>query len=440
MWPGALAPYGRQRRDENPHVPSDSLSRIDATAVCEDAFAFAYPLVLMELMRRYATSVSAPDPGTMRAPPNRLVHARARPGGGAGTLSSSAWLDLAHGPVVLSVSDTHGRYYVMSLIDMWTSVFASVGARTTGTRAGRYAIGLRGMDGSALPEGVLPITSPTRHVRIAAETCLEPGEGEAGIRAIQDSYGLASRYSRGDPAVADDSAPPADLVDRMDARSFFRLAGRLLTENPPRARDRDVVERARCLGLFATCDDDAWIGDDPELQRAVEWAASRAQATLRAQAASAMGEVWGTWHIDYRRGRFGTDYMCRAAAAIAALGADVPEDSLPALTRTDAHGRRLSGSRRYVLRFGRDTPPPVHGFWALTVAGAGVSLGDRDGLTVDGDGSLPILIQHDRPARACRSNWLPTPPGNFTLVLRLYWPSDEILRRRWTPPPVTLAE
>ena len=66
-----------------------------------------------------------------------------------------------------------------------------------------------------------------------------------------------------------------------------------------------------------------------------------------------------------------------------------------------------------------------------------MSLGDRDGLTLDGDGSLPIHIQHDRPARARRSNWLPAPAGDFTLVLRLYWPREEVLDRRWTPPAVT---
>ncbi len=419
-------------------MTSDSLIRADAAAVCEDAFAFAYPLVLMELTRRQMTSVPAPDPGTMRAPPNQLVHARGRPGAGAGTLSTSAWLDLARGPVVLSVADTHGRYYVMSLIDMWTSVFASVGARTTGTGAGRYAIGLRGMRGSALPEGVLPITAPTRHVRIAGETCLDPVDVEADSGAIRSSFALATPNGGCDPPAAGGSAPPAELVDRLDARAFFRLAGRLLADNPPRGRDRALVERARGLGFFT--DDEAWMGDDPELQRVAEQATSRARETVRAQAAAAMGEMVGNWHIDYRRGRFATDYVCRAAAALAPLGADVPEDLLPAFTRCDADGRPLTGSHRYVLRFRPDTPPPVHGFWALAVPGEGVSLGDRDGLTVDVDGSLPILIQHDRPARALRSNWLPAPPGDFTLVLRLYWPRDEVLTRRWTPPAVTLAE
>jgi hypothetical protein len=420
-------------------LTSDTLIGTDAAAVCEDAYAFAYPLVLMELTRRQMTSVPAPDPGTMRAPPNRFVHARGRPGAGAGTLSSSAWLDLAQGPVVVSVADTHGRYYVLSLIDMWTTVFASIGPRTTGTGAGSYAIGLRGRGGPALPEGVIPITAPTRHVRIAGETCLDRGDAEPDLRAIRRSYALASLDAPSEPAAADASAPPAELVDRLDARSFFRMVGRLLADNPPRSRDRLLVKRARSLGLL-TGGEAAWMGGDAELQRTVEEATSRARATVRAQAASLMGETFGTWHIDYRRGRFGSDYLCRAAAAVAPLGTDVPEDSLPALTCNDAAGRPLTGSRRYVLRFGPDTPPPVHGFWALTVPGAGVSLGDRDGLTVDGDGSLPILIQHDRPPRASRSNWLPVPPGDFTLVLRLYWPRDEVLRRHWTPPAVTLAE
>ena len=419
-------------------MTSDTLSRIDAAAVCEEAFVFAYPLVLMEHARIQMTSVPAPDPDTLRAPPNRFVHALGRPGRGAGTLRSSAWLDLAKGPVVLSVPDTHGRYYLLSLIDMWTSVFASVGARTTGTGPGRYAIGLRGMHRSALPAGVLPITSPTRHVRIAGQTCLEPGEKETDVKPVEDGYRLTPLGGQCAAPVAVDSGAPAERVDRLDARAFFRLAARLLADNPPCAQDRDVMDRARRLGLF-TDREDAWMEGDPELLRAVEQGTSRGREVVRARAASAMGEVCGHWQIDYRRGRFGRDYVCRAAAARAPLGADVPEDALPALTRTDADGRPLTGSHRYVLRFGPDTPPPVHGFWALTVPGAAVSLGDRDGLTIDDDGSLSILIQRDRPPRARRSNWLPVPPGHFALVLRLYWPRDEVLRRRWTPPAVTLA-
>ena len=49
-------------------------------------------------------------------------------------------LQLSGGPRVLDVPDTTGRYYVIQLLDAYSNTFAYVGRRTTGTRAGSYAI------------------------------------------------------------------------------------------------------------------------------------------------------------------------------------------------------------------------------------------------------------------------------------------------------------
>ena len=337
------------------------------------------------------------------------------------------------------------------MIDMWTNAFASVGARTTGTGAGAYAIGLAGAQRHALPPGVQPIPAPTRYVRIAGHTCVDPGERDSDAWAVQRLYRLAplSRWPDGHHALAsaggerhDDAAPPAEALDGMDARTFFGLAGRLLADNPARPEDRHLIERARRVGLF-TGSDDGWTGGEPAQLVAAERGMRRARALVRAHAGSAMGELRGRWRIEYRRGHFGTDYLRRAAASRAPLGVTIPADALPALTRTDGEGRDLSGHHRYVLRFPPDAPPPVDGFWTLSardswgsIDRSSGSLGDRDGLSVDADGSLPIHIQHERPVRARQSNWLPVPAGGFELELRLHWPRQEVLTRRWTPPAV----
>jgi hypothetical protein len=48
-----------------------------------------------------------------------------------------------------------------------------------------------------------------------------------------------------------------------------------------------------------------------------------------------------------------------------------------------------------------------------------------DGLKKDGDGSLTILIQENKPADT--SNWLPAPRGSFNLTMRLYGPETSVL-------------
>jgi hypothetical protein len=56
------------------------------------------------------------------------------------TLYGLTWLDLTEGPQVIDVPATHGRYYSIQLIDMWSNSFAHIGLRATGDRAGAYAI------------------------------------------------------------------------------------------------------------------------------------------------------------------------------------------------------------------------------------------------------------------------------------------------------------
>lgn len=116
----------------------------------------------------------------------------------------------------------------------------------------------------------------------------------------------------------------------------------------------------------------------------------------------------------------------------------------------DADGQLLSGARRYRWR----VPPggvPVDAFWSLTMYAPEAdgryflvdnpirryAIGDRTpGLVFGPDGSLEILVQHERPEGALAANWLPAPAGPLRLALRAYLPRKSMLERRWRVPPL----
>ena len=117
----------------------------------------------------------------------------------------------------------------------------------------------------------------------------------------------------------------------------------------------------------------------------------------------------------------------------------------------DAEGRLLSGGRVCRLRFAAGEFPPVNGFWSLAVCDLKTvslvpneieryAIGDRTpGLHYAEDGSLTLWLHHQRPADP-QANWLPTPPGNFMAVMRLYEPGAAALDGSYMLPRLEVAE
>jgi len=78
----------------------------------------------------------------------------------ADTLYSALSFDVSQEPLVISIPDSGGRYYLTPWLDWWTDVFAVPGSRTTGNDAITYAIVGPHWQGS-LPDGVKEYRSPT---------------------------------------------------------------------------------------------------------------------------------------------------------------------------------------------------------------------------------------------------------------------------------------
>ncbi|MGB6976744.1 MAG: DUF1254 domain-containing protein [Gammaproteobacteria bacterium] len=439
-------------------LPPAKLDQQEALKLATEAYIYGYPLVLMDVTKKVSTNVAAPK--DMNAPIGQFANLRTFPNANfktvvspnADTLYSAAWLNLSKEPYVLHVPDTHGRYYLMPMLDAWTNVFASPGSRTTGTQAGNFAIVGPHWRGH-LPNGVIEIKSPTDIVWIIGRTSSTGTEHDlAVVREIQNQYTLTPLSSYGQhyfPPVmpvregVDRVTPPKEQVARMDAATFFNTLATLMKDNPPAAEDAAMVAKLAHLGIISG-KPFVLNQSDPVIVEAVKQAPQQAMKEIIARIPR-LGKLENGWMM-ISTGKYGTDYLKRSAVAHFGLGANLPQDAVYPFTLIDNKGRALSGNNRYVLHFAKGHFPPVHAFWSLTMYNDQnffvhnhlnrYNINSSNKFILNPDGSLDIYIQHDAPGKGKEANWLPAPQGNFNLILRMYWPKQAVLNGTWTPPAV----
>ncbi|MGY3118302.1 hypothetical protein ACVWXQ_002239 [Bradyrhizobium sp. S3.14.4] len=175
---------------------AQSISAEEAQAIAAEAYVYFYPLVTMDLTRKQLIN-SDPKTAAIGGPPNTFDNIQAYPTADMkavvrpnfDTLYSSAWLDLTREPMVVSVPDTGGRYYLLPMLDMWTDVFASPGWRTTGTKAANFLVVPPGWNGN-VPAGFARIDAPTPYVWIIGRTqdrwSCRLCSGSRGAEGVQD--------------------------------------------------------------------------------------------------------------------------------------------------------------------------------------------------------------------------------------------------------------
>jgi hypothetical protein len=432
----------------------------EAYEIGVEAYTYLYPLVLMDATRRQAVNAEA-GKVVGRGPMNAFTSVRTftpsdfldvvRPN--FDTLYSVAWLDLTKEPVIVSVPDTGGRYYMLPMLDMWTDVFACPGKRTTGTGAGRFAVVPPGWQGK-LPEGVQRIDAPTPYVWVLGRTQTNGPKDYEAVHKVQDGYTITPLTQLGkasvpvtatvDPTV-DMQTPSITQVETMAVGKYFAYAAELLKVNPPHITDQPIVARMRRIGIDPGKSFDLGKAD-PAVRRALERAQFTSFKAMHAKLPTVSRIVNG-WQMNTETmGVYGNYYLKRAIVAQFGLGADLPEDVVYAINRSDADGKPLTGANKYVLRFGKDEIPPVGAFWSVTLydkEGFPAAnplkrhvIGDRDELKYNADGSLEIYLQNESPGKEKESNWLPAPTEDFNLTLRLYAPKAQVLDGRWVPPVV----
>ncbi len=445
----------------HPVPAAEPASAEEAHAIGVEAYLYLYPLVTMDVTRRQLTN-GGPAMTPLQVPMNRFGNAPAYPPADVktvvrpnfDTLYSSAWLDLTRAPVIVSVPDTNGRYYLLPMLDMWTDVFASPGWRTTGTQAGNFLVVPPGWTGS-VPEGVSRIDAPTPYVWIIGRTKTDGPQDYEAVHHIQDGYKVTPLSQWGkppqppvaafDPGV-DMKTPPKIQVDTMPAAAYFATAAEILKLQPPHITDQPIIARMQRIGLEPGKSFDLGRAD-PVVRKALESAPADAQA-LMAWKLPTIARVVNGWSLNTdTMGVYGNYYLKRAIVAQIGLGANLPEDAVYPINLTDAAGQKLDGANAYRLHFDKGVTPPARAFWSITLydeQGYQVAnplnrfaLSSWMPLVFNDDGSLDLLFQTESPGPAKQANWLPAPKGPFNVLMRLYAPEAEALNGKWNPPPVT---
>lgn len=435
---------------------ADKTREDEAAKIGVDAVVYGLPVIIAELTKRVSTNVVAPEPNA-HAPVNQFGNMAEYPTAAnkdivrmnVDTLYSFAFLDLAAEPIILSVPDTHGRYYLMPLIDAWTNVFASPGKRTTGTKAANFAITGPGWTGT-LPKGMTEYKSPTNTVMIGGRTQANGPADYKAVHAIQKQYKVTPLSAWGKPytpppGVVDpgvDMSPPVEQVSKMSAADFFKMLATQLKSNPPPAAAAPVLAQLAKIGIVSGQDFD--MGKlDPAVARGLEKSVQTALAKLEA-AAKKTGEPVNGWNsLPRNLADFGTDYGTRGVVALIGFGANLAADAIYPSAFVDADGKPLDGANRYVLHFDKGQAPPANAFWSLTMYNAQSFFVENPinrydiaawmPLKYNKDGSLDVYIQRESPGKAKESNWLPAPEGEFSVTMRIYWPKPEALDGTWKP-------
>jgi len=430
--------------------------------------AYIYGLPLLETHKTFVTQTSVTvSNGDGYGPVNTFNNVRnlTNPDSktvvapGSNGLSSIAWLDLTHGPEVLHVPRVRGHSFVLALLDPYTTNLRNLGTANS-TRPGYYAILGPGQHGMPLPPGTGRIDVDYSRIWIIGSTQLKGRRDLANVHRIQDGYTLTSLAAF--VGCVQPPGPPARRKTKVRSYSlpqglrFFDVLGRQLALFPPPARDRGLLSRLAQVGIGPGKHPSHEERLGRETRRGLAAAVADGPATLAADAARLFRES-GERHNGYfvgGFGRYGTNYKLRAVISQIGLGAFTSEQTIYALSLTDAAFAPLAGSTPYVLRM--PSLPPVNGGWSLTVYSLQgflvhnpigryeLSSGSR--LARGAHGSVEIYLQSTRPASAAAErNWLPTPANEgFEVIWRLLAPKPAqiggiIDGRGWQPPKIVPA-
>jgi len=353
------------------------------------------------------------------------------------TLYSMAFLDLAGGPVELTLPALPDRYHVAAVMDARTDNAILLGTRDGG--GGRVRIGYAdsgaGCD-AADAAGVRNCRVLTKEAWLLIRVLVDGEADLPAARAAQRGFQLTV------PEASRRPAREAVIVPAVpDPATLLRRANPLIGENAhlqaPELAATGYGGGAEAFDALPTWRRWLWRILTPRVfERMRDAVASGSVVTDDGWSKSPPGI-----------GTAEASDAVRAAVALGGLGALPKEEAVYWSATVDSERELLDGAKRYRLVLPAEIP--ARAFWSVSIyerlpdgrlfytanAIDRYAIGNRTpGLVRAGDGSLTLEISVDAPADT--ANWLPAPKGPFTLVFRAYLPDSAMTDGSFRLPPV----
>lgn len=443
------------------------------------AYIFGFPWVFLPAIRYAWVVANEPKKDvTFYMGLNRFWHGRKiltsdyTDGGSPNddTLYSMSMMDLSKEPIILSHPDMGDRYFTFELASATSDNFGYVGKVHTGSKAGHYALVGPDWKGT-LPKGVqLPqqsngtkhvgskATSPTNSMILFGRTAVLGQSDVAAVNALQDQYALTplSLFGKKDAKLP----PPDHNVTKpfdktKDPLADWKTMNREMTANPPMEMHSVLVDMFKTIGVGPGQDVTKM---DAATQKGLARAAKEGFPMLRkigttggfgriingfAYPPSTMGSA----------GYFNDFTTLSAIQCLEGIISNDPSDAVYMNTHVDIDINKLDGANNYTLHFEPGKLPPVQpsGFWSLSMYDMTnnfvanpvnrYAIGSNQGnYKMADDGSLTLYMQRESPGKEKEVNWLPTPKGQWWIVMRIYVPGQPLIDQTWEMPGLVKAK
>jgi hypothetical protein len=422
------------------------------------AYIFCYPWVYLSKIQYSWVAMKPANAFMPNMSINKWWHAthlitpEYRDGGSPNndTYYSISWLDVSKEPIILSHGDMGTRYFTFEIASFNSDNFAYVGARTTGSKAGNFAIVGKNWKGT-LPAGVKKLpASPTDYVLILGRTAVKGFEdGPAAIKQ-QNTYKLTPLSLWGKPniVIPDNHEVLVPFNVKTDSLADWKTINKAMIKNPPLPQHAVLMDMFKKIGIGPGLNVDAM---DAATKHGLARAAVDGMQLLQSMLITGLGypkiNGWSVPPPTMGRAMVHNDFNTLAVQCLGGIISNDPEEAIYLNTHTDADGETLRGNKKYILHFLPNQLPEAKYFWSLTMYDSTNNLVKNPinrwsigslsgGYKLDKDGGLTLYVQKDAPEKDKESNWLPADEGDFAVVFRIYGPGQKIVNQTWKMPPL----